>query len=322
MKTQSLTFLFFIAAFLFSCNNEDQKKFASDDPFSITGQEGLTTCSLQNSSLSLAQMESISDQILETYVSREDEEFLPLNFSVDYTALSSNATARQDLCSFVSSLKSVNFNLLDSKSRAAFFINAYNMSSILFIIENQATLIGDIFEEAGVPSILNIRNLGDSFYDKLFIFFQDKKRSLDDIELEVVSDIGAIGHILLHRGAKGFPGYMTETYRSDNIDRLIQEAGTHFSNRADYSDYFEEDGNFLITTHPVVAEVFKDSFILGFGSIQEFLATYIDDSNDAGFTATDVRERNPTRNGQIGPFVFSVGAGSFIDWALNQPSTN
>jgi hypothetical protein len=190
--------------------------------------------------------------------------------AVDYSGL---ATDRARLDAYLRSLESVSTNDFDawsSEERLAFWVNAYNASTIRLVLDHHP--------------VTSIQKIGGFFRSPFGIEFiplghlrgEPGEISLDDIEHETIRKDWEEprAHFALVCASKSCPALRDEAFRGADLDRQLDEEGRRFladpsKNRIDVS------GRRLEIS--AIFKWFREDFEKAAGSVPAFLARFVDE---------------------------------------------
>ena len=215
------------------------------------------------------------DQLLKTYVQ-------PLHngkaSQVDYAGLQRN---RGQLISYLNKLSLVDRDTFDAwpqQEQLAFLINAYNAWTVKLIIDNY-------------PGLESIKDLGSWFstpWNRSFIPLLDERRSLDDIEHNLIRGSGRYNdpriHFAVNCASIGCPALRSAAYTGAGLEDQLETAARNF--------LADRERNRLRGDTLEVSSIFKwyrGDFERGWHgstSLREFLARY---DQALGLTATQKR---------------------------------
>ena len=304
----------FILALFTSCLEQDAAILSNEDPFSLINNEKLILFPSEiepNGQRSLSQLLMSSFTLLESYTSISNDIFAgSLDYTVDYEAFFNNKNDLNDYFSLLSQLKTVALK----KTEKAEAINLYNYLSVGLVLTYFEELDGDVWTDG--HSLLNIENRGEGIFKDLKFRFSDGYFSLENIENYIVSEVGPLAHLSLHRAAKGFTSDLSEIYTIENVQNKLELLAIELVNDQNIV-YIDLDTNgSIISIHSSISEVFSRSFNfdpLGrFQSVHELIAYF---NNPA---MTSINSDDFLQKDEQG-FLWQVRPlNVFIDWTLNQ----
>jgi hypothetical protein len=203
------------------------------------------------------------DGLLKAHVRVQDEGRAS---QVDYAGLVARKNELTDYLQRLATVKVQEFDSWATGEQLAFLLNAYNSSTVKFILSKYPDL----------QSIKDLGNLIQSPWKKKFIPLLGEMRSLDDIEHGLIHGSGRYQDPRIHFAANcasiGCPALRPEAYRGVDLERQLEEATTLFLR--------DRSRNRLMGRVLEISSIFKwyrDDFANGwhsFSSMAEFLAGY------------------------------------------------
>jgi len=216
---------------------------------------------------------------------------------VDYQALGAR---RVELKSYLDELGRVTPETFDSWSKAgrlAFLINAYNAWTVELILTQY-------------PDLKSIKELGSwirSPWAKLFIPLLGERRSLDDIEHQLIRGSGLYNepriHFAVNCASIGCPALRAEAYTAAELDAQLAEQTDKF--------LMDRNRNRPTSDGLVLSAIFKwyrDDFEQGWGGIDTLETFLAEHETTLGLSAEQVKQlQSKTLSLQYGDY----------DWRLN-----
>ncbi len=205
--------------------------------------------------------------------------------AVDYSGM---AGERKKLQKYLHNLADVSrgqFDALAGNDQLAFLINAYNAWTVELIL-------------TGYPDIDSIKDLGSFFqspWKKEFVDLLGEKRTLDEIEHDLIRGSGRYNepriHFAVNCASIGCPALKKEAYRGEMLDAQLEEATTLFL--ADRSRNRLEDGTLKVSS---IFKWYRQDFETGWRgaeTLPQFLALYrqslgLSDAEAASLVAGDI----------------------------------
>ncbi len=185
---------------------------------------------------------------------------------VDYRGLQAERPSLQAYLKSLSSVDEQVFNVWEKSDQLAFLINAYNAWTVELILTRY-------------PDLESIKELGSflkSPWKKKFIPLLGKRRSLDDIEHNLIRGSGRYNdpriHFAVNCASVGCPALRAEAYRGDIIEQQLQEAETSFL--SDRSRNRVSNGVFEVSS---IFKWYGDDFRkgwLGVDSLEQYLLSH------------------------------------------------
>lgn len=185
---------------------------------------------------------------------------------VDYTAIKLEQYKLKAYLTLLSTVSQTEFDSWEKPKQLAFLINAYNAFTVELIL-------------TAYPDIASIKELGSFFsspWSKDFVQLLGKKRSLDDIEHELIRGSGRYNdpriHFAVNCASIGCPALREEAYTAVDLENQLQTQTVRF-----LSDHTRNrlEGNTLKLSS--IFTWYKGDFEKGFrGShtLQQFLLLY------------------------------------------------
>ncbi len=132
---------------------------------------------------------------------------------------------KKKLKAYLQNLSSVSkdeFKTFSNDQKLAFFINSYNAYTIQLILDHYP-----------VDSIKDIGSFFSSPWKKEFFILLGQKRSLDEIEHEMVRKSDALGadariHFAFNCASIGCPALLNEAFTAQKINRQLDQASKNF----------------------------------------------------------------------------------------------
>ena len=185
---------------------------------------------------------------------------------VDYSAIKLEQHKLKAYLTLLSAVSQTEFDSWEKPKQLAFLINAYNAFTVELIL-------------TAYPDITSIKALGSFFsspWSKDFVLLLGKKRSLDDIEHELIRGSGRYNdpriHFAVNCASIGCPALREEAYTAVDLENQLQTQTVRF-----LSDHTRNrlEGNTLKLSS--IFTWYKGDFEKGFrGShtLQQFLLLY------------------------------------------------
>jgi len=183
---------------------------------------------------------------------------------VDYEGIKKDEALFETYLSNLSSVSQAEFDAWTRDQRLAFLINAYNAFTIKLIVEHYP--------------VKSIRDIGGWFkkpWKIEFVPLLEKKRSLDDIEHNLIRQKGVFDepriHVALVCASIGCPALINEAYAYDKLDNMLESALVHFLSDRSRNRFDREKNRFEISSlFSWYEQDFKDKY----GSLNDFLIRY------------------------------------------------
>jgi len=186
--------------------------------------------------------------------------------AVDYAAIKEQRGVLQSYLGDLAKVTRTEFDAWPKTKQLAFLINAYNAWTVEFILTKY-------------PDIKSIKELGSFFsspWSKEFIPLLDKKRSLDNIEHDLIRGSGRYNdpriHFAVNCASIGCPALREELYTSSKLDQQLTEQTIRFL--TDTSRNRVKADSFYLSS---IFKWYDDDFEAGFRgahSIEAFLQLY------------------------------------------------
>lgn len=202
---------------------------------------------------------SLYNAVLKKYVKGE---------RVDYKGLKSD----KDFPTYLEALSKANPDQFASREeKIAFWINAYNAFTLKLIIDHYP-----------VKSITNISALGkltafvgNSPWKREFFSINGKKRTLDEIEHEILR--GKFKEYRVHFAANcasiSCPPLRAEAYSSDNLNVQLDEQAKRFFNDPSRNRFDFSKKRLYLSK---ILDWYKDDFVKSSGSLAKYIAQYVE----------------------------------------------
>ncbi|MFQ3598663.1 MAG: DUF547 domain-containing protein [Chloroherpetonaceae bacterium] len=190
---------------------------------------------------------------------------------VDYKSLKSD----KEFQTYLDQLSKANPNALPTREeKIAFWINAYNAFTLKLIIDNYP--VKSITELSALGKLTAF--IGNSPWKREFFSINGKKMTLDEIEKEILLKTFKEEriHFAVNCASASCPVLRPEAYTAETLNRQLNEQAKQFlkdtlRNRID-----------LKTKTIYISKIFdwyQSDFTKPAGSIEKYLADYIDDEN-------------------------------------------
>lgn len=190
---------------------------------------------------------------------------------VNYKSLKSD----KDFQTYLDMLSKANPNALPTREeKIAFWINAYNAFTLKLIIDNYP--VKSITELSALGKLTAF--VGDSPWKREFFSISGKKMTLDEIEHKILRESFAEHrvHFAANCASNSCPVLRPEAYTAEKLNHQLNEQAKQFlkdtlRNRID-----------LKTKTIYISKIFdwyQDDFKKSAGSLEKYLADYIDDEN-------------------------------------------
>ena len=181
---------------------------------------------------------------------------------VDYSAIKQDARFL-DYLDYLANAKPEDFATQDEK--LAFWINAYNALTIKGILDGLSP---------------------NGFFKRITFFKSTKydlagrKITLNDLEHEIIIPFNEPRiHFAIVCASASCPKLIAEAYTADKLEQQLENNAIAFINNTDKNRFDVETKTASISK---IFDWFKDDFIKASGSVQEYLARYVDDARAAG----------------------------------------
>ena len=206
----------------------------------------------------------------------------------DYGALKANADDRQKLGSYLKSLATLDPRSFAKAEQMAYWINLYNALTVFVIVPRYP-----------VDSIKDIKSGLIDFgpWNLELIPVQGEKLTLNNIEHGILRPIWRDPriHYAINCASIGCPNLAPEAYRSDNLERLLEQGAREYINHPRGAQV--TDGELLVSS-------IYDWFKADFGG------------DDAGVFAHLARYARPELAAQLSGY---DSFDDYYDWSLNAP---
>lgn len=196
---------------------------------------------------------TVWDKLLENNVTKDG--------LVNYKAFENN----NDFENYLSNISNANLSNFSKEEKLAFYINSYN-----------ACTIKNILNHFPVGSPMDI----DGFFMKYEFEVAGEELSLDEIEYEKTLKIEPLlSHFGLVCAAKSCPRLLPFAYTAKNVYTQLEENMKLYL-RDTSKNYLDKEKNILYLSQ--IFNWFKDTFEKRYGSLKNFAAKYLENS-DADF---------------------------------------
>ena len=166
----------------------------------------------------------------------------------DYAALQAASDDRKQLTSYLRSLATTDPRSLARDEQMAYWINLYNALTVFVVVGRYP-----------VDSIKEIKSSLIKFgpWDKELITVQGQKLTLDQIEHGILRPIWRDPriHYAVNCASIGCPNLAAEAYRSDNLERLLEQGAKEYVNHP--RGVSVEDGKLLVSS---IYDWYKEDF--------------------------------------------------------------
>jgi len=205
--------------------------------------------------------------------------------AVDYSGMAADRNVLQKYLQNLAAVSRRQFDGLSRDDQLALLINAYNAWTVELIL-------------TGYPDIDSIKDLGSFFqspWKKEFVDLLGEKRTLDELEHELIRGSGRYNepriHFAVNCASIGCPALKKEAYRGEALEAQLEEATTAF--------LADRSRNRLENTTLKISSIFKwyrEDFEAGWrgtNTLPQFLALYRDslglsDAQAAKLVAGDI----------------------------------
>ncbi len=208
---------------------------------------------------------SLWDQLLNKHVAVINEYHAT---AVNYHGMLADRDQLNRYLNTLSALSEPDFDKMGRSSQLAFLINAYNAWTVELILTRY-------------PDLGSIKDLGSFFsspWSKEFIPLLGKKRSLDDIEHELIRGSERYKepriHFAVNCASISCPPLRKEAYQGDLLDEQLEQQTTRFLSDED-NNRFEDNRLKLSSIFKWYSKDFKKGW-KGFHSLNDFLIHYAD----------------------------------------------
>ncbi len=171
----------------------------------------------------------------------------------DYAALKANADDRRTLATYMLGLTQLDPRTLARNEQKAYWINLYNALTVFVIVGRYP-----------VESIRDIKSglITPGPWEMELITIQDEKLTLDNIEHGILRPIWKDPriHYAVNCASIGCPNLSPEAYRSDNLERLLDQGARDYVNHP--RGMQEIDGDLVVSS-------IYDWFKVDFGDTDE-----------------------------------------------------
>jgi len=188
--------------------------------------------------------------------------------AVDYAGFKKEEAKLNRYLTALSKIEQATFEQWSNAKQLAFLINAYNAWTVSFILTEY-------------PDLESIKDLGSLFsspWSKEFVSLLGKKRSLDEIEHELIRGSGNYPdpriHFAVNCASIGCPALRAEAYTADALEQQLQQQTIRFLS--------DDSRNKLTTKELQISSIFKwygGDFEKGFrgtNSLTSFFLLYSD----------------------------------------------
>jgi hypothetical protein len=214
---------------------------------------------------------------------------------VDYKGIAGDKALMTAYLSDLSSVSKAEYDSWTADKKLAFLINAYNAFTIDLIVRHYP-----------VKSIKDTGSLFKSPWSVAFIPLLGKKRSLDEIEHEMIRKKGVFDepriHVALVCASIGCPALRNEAYSYENLNAQLEKAMVLFLSDRFRNRYSAKDRK--ITVSPIFNWYGQD-FKSKYGSLEKFFMNYAKALTDSEGDAADMKKGG-----------FSIDFGDY-NWMLN-----
>jgi hypothetical protein len=219
---------------------------------------------------------------------------------VDYAGFQQDWPQLKTYLDELSAVKRVEFDRWSKPTRLAFLIIAYNAFTIQLIL-------------SGYPDIASIKDLGSLFsspWSKKFFVLFGKRRSLDNIEHDMIRVPGAYDDPRIHFSVVcasiGCPGLRNEAFTGSRLDQQLEDSLHRFLADHSRNRYDPQQKSLYVSK---LFDWYADDFAGGFRgheSVLSFLRDYAD------ILAANPTEREEILNEKVGVDFLNY------DWNLNK----
>lgn len=217
----------------------------------------IVTCMVANTLYANSEIHKPFNDVLSTSVA---------NGKVDYRAIKDNPS----FSSYVESLKT-KATFTNQNEALAYWINSYNALVIQGILDG------------GSPSTFFGRK---SFFKGDIYQLAGMKINLNDLERKVIIPIGEPRiHFAINCASSSCPKLIPEVYNAEIIDQQLTQAAKAFINDTMRNHF---DPEMKIASISKIFDWFEEDFINHSGSVEKYLAQYVNDEN----VADDLRAGN------------------------------
>ncbi len=298
--------VFVLSVAIISCSGKDRGvKFSPNYQEKIGAQEKVKSV---NNGCIFPEVNFVSDslpygahteekinQLLNKYVTPlNDLNSVQLSGQVKYASWFLNLEDKKILCEVVENIRNTepkNLSLLDQK---VFFINSYNILTIELILSNYFDVDNNSDLDSYRRSIRNIRDFGETVWDRFVWKIGSENYTLNQIEKEILIPMGdARIHFAINCASRGCPPLRNEAFTIDKLDQQLDEMSDFFVSSEAYSfyDYAPENGSFFEVSS--LFEWYEIDFqqdISGrYGGIREFVAFHLQSNiEDLGFSKEEI----------------------------------
>ncbi len=190
---------------------------------------------------------------------------------VDYEAIQRHPELLERYTTSLSAVSSEEYGAFSKNEKLAFLINAYNAFTV--------KLVADHYDDE-LDSIKDIW-FGNEWKRRFFMIL-GAKRSLDDVEHELIREKGAFTtfaepriHFAVNCASTSCPALLNEPYIASKLDQQLERAAkTFLRDRA--RNYFDEETGILHLS-PILASWYKSDFEKFHTSVADFVAPLMTD---------------------------------------------
>jgi hypothetical protein len=219
---------------------------------------------------------------------------------VDYTGFQQDADLLESYLSQVSAVQQDEFDHWSKAEQLAFLINAYNGFTIQLILSRY-------------PDLKSIKDLGSLFsspWSKTFFTLLGKKRSLDNLEQDIIRKPGSYDDPRIHAAVVcasiGCPGLRDEAFTGDRLEQQLEDSLRRFLSDRSRNRYNAQSGRLEISK---IFDWYAEDFSRGFRGKKTLLAFL---SDYAELLTNGPARQNKIRNGQVEIDYLAY------DWHLNK----
>lgn len=185
--------------------------------------------------------------------------------TVDYAGMRADGNKLDAYLASLSKVDQSTFEHFSKNQKLAFLINAYNAFTVKLILK-----------QPKLPdSIKDIGSLFSGPWDQRFFTLLGKKRTLDDVEQDLIRGNPAImdprAHFALNCASIGCPALRPEAYTSDKLDQQLNDNLRRFLSDRTRNRYDAND-HALKVSH--IFDWYSGDFAEAAGSVDAFLAEH------------------------------------------------
>jgi len=204
------------------------------------------------------------DQLLADHVQWQRD---GVTASVDYRGFRADRAALDEYLATLSQVSDDDFQRWSRDQRLAFLINAYNAFTIDLILRQDS-----------LPD--SIRDIGSFFsgpWDQRFFTLLGKKRTLDEVEHEMIRGNPALMdpriHFAVNCASVGCPALRPEAYRGEKLEQQLTDSTRRFLSDRQRNRFNDKPPRLEVSK---IFDWYEDDFVDAAGSLHHYLLQYAD----------------------------------------------